>query len=44
MISTVKRTLKDHNFYIGVGVGFFVVPMLVGKMKVNVNVPGKPTS
>lgn len=35
----IKRTLTDHNFYVGILVGVFVVPMVMGKTKVNVNLP-----
>lgn len=37
-MGALKRTIKDHNFYIGIAVGVFVVPMVMGRAKQTVNV------
>lgn len=39
-MGAVKNTVKDHNTYIGILIGFFVVPMVLGRAGiVNVKVP-----
>lgn len=38
-MGAVKRTLTDHNFYIGVVVGVVVIPHIMGRTNINVKVP-----
>ena len=39
-MGAVKNTVKDHNTYVGILIGFFVVPWVLGRTgMVKVNVP-----